>query len=106
MNSDQLRPWPRVKWDSYDLDNLSAALLVMNPSGFRDADSQASYIRSLAERELYRCQRPIDISTGGWCVCFYCAWEHLAERYDYVAVVTMSPHTAWRFATQPAVVGA
>ena len=69
MNADFLRPWPRVKWDSYDLDKLSAALLVMNPSGFADADSQASYIRSLA-------------------------------------VLTMSPHTAWRFATQPVAVGA
>jgi hypothetical protein len=45
MNTDQLRPWPRVKWDSYDLDKLSAALLVMNPSGFADADSQASVRR-------------------------------------------------------------
>jgi hypothetical protein len=89
-----------MAWTSY------RKLLVMNPSSFRDADSQASYISSLAERELYRCQHPIDISTGGWCVCFYRTWEHLAEGYDYVAVVTMAAHTAWRFATQPAVVGA
>jgi hypothetical protein len=106
MNHDALRPWPRVKWDAYDLEKLSEALLVMNPSGFRDADSQASYIRSLSEAELYRCQRPIDVSTGGWTVCFYAAWEHLSERYDYVALATMTPHTAWRFATQPAAMGA
>ena len=105
MYNDALRPWPRVKWDAYDLEKLSEVLRVMNPSGFRDADCQASYIRSLSEQELYRCQRPIDVSTGGWTVCFYPAWEHLADRYDYVAIATMTPHTAWCFATKPAGLG-
>jgi hypothetical protein len=100
MNHDALRPWPRVKWDAYDLEKLSEALLVMNPSGFRDADSQSSYIRSLAERELYRFQRPIDVATGGWQVCFYHAWDHLADRYEYVAIASLTPHVAWDFATQ------
>jgi hypothetical protein len=93
MNADSLRPWPRVKWDTYDRVRSSEALLVMNHSDFGDADSQASHIRSLAERELYRCRRPIDISTGGWCDCLYRAWEHLAGRYNDVAVVTMAAST-------------
>jgi hypothetical protein len=90
-------PWPRVKWDQADLIYVAETLQVINPLGFKDADSLASYIRSLSETELYRNQGPMDISTGGWTVCFFRAWDTVADRYDYCAVVTISAYTAHRY---------
>jgi len=90
-------PWPRVKWDQADLIYVAETLQVINPLGFKDADSLASYIRSLSETELYRNQRPMDISTGGWTVCFFRAWDTVADSYDFCAVVTISAYTAHRY---------
>jgi hypothetical protein len=96
------RPWPRVKWNGRDLQWVAEALQVMNPNGFSDADSLASYIRSLSETELYRNQAPMDISTGGWTVCFFRAWDTCADRFDFCAVVTVSAYTAHRYAIEQA----
>lgn len=93
------KPWPRVKWNARDLQWTAEALQVMNPNGFRNAESLASYIRNLSESELYRNDGPMDISTGGWTVSFFRAWDTCADRYDFYSVVTVSAYTAYRFAT-------
>lgn len=92
------KPWPRVHWNHSDLLWTAEALQIMNPNGFTDAEHLASYIRSLSETELYRNDGPMDISTGGWCVSFFRAWDHLADRYDFCAVVTVGAYTAHRYA--------
>jgi len=95
------KPWPRVKWNRRDLQWVAEALQVMNPNGFRDADSLVSYIVSLSETELYRNDGPMDISTGGWTICFFRAWDN-CPGYDFCAVVTVSAYTAHGFATRHA----
>ena len=39
----------------------------------------------------------MDISTGGWTVCFFRAWDTVADSYDFCAVVTISAYTAHRY---------
>ena len=67
------RPWPRVTWDLPTLERVAQAVRLINPHVVYDSDdSAASYIRSTAERELYRLnpEHGTLIATGGWEVVF------------------------------------
>lgn len=92
--------WPRVYWNTSDLQYVSEVLQIINPSGFKNAESLGSYIVSVAEKELYRQQTAIDISTGGWTVCFFPAWKHKADEFDFCAVVSLTGYTVHRYVVE------
>jgi hypothetical protein len=89
-------PWPAVSWNHHDLTDTAAAVRFLNPAVVHDTDdSCASYIRSVAERSLYR--DGLDgthwlCSTGGWCVVFH---KH-GDTWNAHPHVT--PFTAARYA--------
>jgi len=85
--------WVFASWRDNDLLLTAAALQTMNPSGFRNAESSASYIRNLAETELNRRlnagnDQPFDIGTGGFVVFMNKrdgVWHAIAAVTGYTA---------------------
>ena len=92
------KAWPRVTWEQRSLELTAEAVRLTNPFTIYDDDEAcASYIRSTAERELYR-QAPVHgltVSTGGWQVVFiagdtantFSAWPSLTP-YSVIRYVS------------------
>lgn len=92
-NTETTKPWVFVHWSKTDLAYVAGVLQTMNQQGFKDADSRASYIRNVTERELNRRLEDgktdaFDFSTGGFTVCFV-KWDD----GQWHAIATVSPYT-------------
>lgn len=96
-NAEPVKPWVYAHWSETDLAYAAGALQTMNPLGFKDADSRASYIRNITEREL-NCRLDagkidaFDFSTGGFTVCFV-----KSDDGQWQAVATVSAYACARF---------
>lgn len=85
-----VRAWVFAVWRDSELEYVAGALQTMNPLGFCDAESRASYIRNLVESELNRRldvgnDQPFDISTGGF-IAFVNRWDD--GKWHVVPAVT------------------
>ena len=95
---DTARPWPNVTWDRYDLAKVAAAVRLINPTVVHASDeSAADYIRSVAERELYRInpEHGTLVSTGGWQVVFV---KNGGAEHSFTAWPSVTGYTALKFA--------
>ena len=87
---------PSIHWDEENLKDAALFLCVANPQGNPDIDSKIKYIKNYATTSLMEVGKPIDISTGGWQVCFYLNTNDSGYPIDfeYYAKVSITPYTA------------
>ena len=94
MTTATLNRNPTIKWEYSGLEDTVNVLMMINRNGHQNAESMASYIRSIAYNYVCKCEsygdRPSMTGTGGWYVTFI---EGESEDYhDYVAEVTLMPY--------------
>lgn len=84
---------PVIRWDYSGLDDTVNVLMMINRNSHTNAESMASYIRTLAYNYVCRCElegdAPSMTGTGGWYVTFIPAES---EEYDYEVEVTLMPY--------------
>ena len=87
---------PTVHWDEQNLRDAAEFLCIANPQGNADIDSKIKYIKNHATTSLMEVGKPIDISTGGWQVCFYLNTNDSGYPIDfeYYAKVSITAYTA------------
>lgn len=83
-----------IDWGNSRIDDAARALMVINPGGHNSAEGLADYIRSSAERELYKHiadgTTPSYIGTGGWYVTFYKKAGDAPDAWG--TIVTIMPY--------------
>ena len=84
---------PKIDWDYSGLEDTVKVLMMINRNGHTNAESMASYIRTIGYNYVCRCESngevPTITGTGGWYVTFYPAES---EEFDYGVDVTLMPY--------------
>ena len=93
METATLNRNPTIKWEYSGLEDTVNVLMMINRNGHQNAESMASYIRTIAYNYACKCEcygeRPSMTGTGGWYVTLI---ADESEDYDYVAEVTLMPY--------------
>lgn len=84
----------RIDWQYSGLEDTVKVLMQINRNGHTNAESMASYIRTIAYDYACRCESNCDVptitGTGGWYVTFYPAES---GEFDYGVDVTLMAYT-------------
>lgn len=83
----------RINWEYSGLEDTVNVLMQINRNGHTNAESMASYIRTIAYNYACRCESNCEVptitGTGGWYVTFFPAES---EEFDYGVEVTLMPY--------------
>ena len=83
----------RIDWQYSGLEDTVKVLMQINRNGHTNAESMASYIRTIAYNYAVKCELegtvPTITGTGGWYVTFFPAES---EEFDYGVEVTLMPY--------------
>jgi len=83
-----------IDWKYSGLEDTVNVLMQINRNGHTNAESMASYIRTIAYNYAVKCRLedtvPTITGTGGWYVTFYPAES---EEFDYGVDVTLMAYT-------------
>jgi len=84
----------RIRWEYSGLEDTVNVLMQINRNGHTNAESMASYIRTIAYDYAVKCEIkgevPTITGTGGWYVTFYPAES---GEFDYGVDVTLMAYT-------------
>ena len=82
-----------IDWQYCGLEDTVNVLMQINRNGHTNAESMASYIRTIAYNYAVDCKYkgevPTITGTGGWYVTFY---PSDSEEFDYGVDVTLMPY--------------
>lgn len=82
-----------IRWEYSGLEDAVNVLMQINRNGHQNAETMASYIRTIAYNYVVACELkgeiPTITGTGGWYVTFFPAEF---EDFDYGVEVTLMPY--------------